>query len=389
MLELDPLAPAFLALAASEIILGSYVLARAPLSPINRMFFWLTLLAGVGSLFDLLVASLSSAESAAWAFRTLVFLLMIEIGVAYRLLLMVPHSAPMIIMGHYLKGYWAAVLSLSLMAALTVGDMVRDASGWVPDNGVPFTILVFLLTLYLVFLTVSTIRKWGTLSVMQRKQIALFSTALAIPAAIMVIMMALALSGGQTPRIYGIGEIVSVLMLAYGILRYQMFIPPRVVEQVPVRRSAVSLAKGRGYLFESPSPDGMFESMVQEMQGGMSALIICRVHPDQLKAGYQIAQTPIVWLARTPGPDRVDPANVQLLTHLTTEFLRKGPSIIALEGLEHILLSNDLNRVVKFLGQLRDEVMINGSLLLVSVDPRALTVRQRAILERELEVVKE
>ncbi|KAF5043621.1 hypothetical protein DSECCO2_500320 [anaerobic digester metagenome] len=100
-------------------------------------------------------------------------------------------------------------------------------------------------------------------------------------------------------------------------------------------------------------------------------------------------RTPILWLAQSPGPERVDPSNLQLLTHMTLEFVRKGPSIIALEGLEYLMLNNDLNKVLKFLGQLRDEAIVEGSILLVSVDPRTLTERQRAILERELEVVKE
>jgi len=85
----------------------------------------------------------------------------------------------------------------------------------------------------------------------------------------------------------------------------------------------------------------------------------------------------------------VNPSNVQMLMHMTTEFVRRAPSVIALEGLEYLMVNNDLNRVLKFLGQLRDEVIVEGSILLVAVDARTLTDRQRAILERELEVIKE
>jgi archaellum biogenesis ATPase FlaH len=96
-----------------------------------------------------------------------------------------------------------------------------------------------------------------------------------------------------------------------------------------------------------------------------------------------------MWLAETPGPDRVDPSNLQLLAHMIMGYVRKGPSVIALEGLEYIILNNDLNKVLRFLGQLRDEIIVEGSILLISVDPRTLTERQKAIMERELEVVKE
>ncbi|HQM67440.1 MAG TPA: hypothetical protein PLY24_06630, partial [Methanomassiliicoccales archaeon] len=94
MLELGPLTPAFLFLAISEVALGTYVLSKGRTSPVNRTFFWLTILAGTGSLMDLLVASLTSAGPAAWAFRSLVFLLVIEMGVAYRLGTLVPFPSP-------------------------------------------------------------------------------------------------------------------------------------------------------------------------------------------------------------------------------------------------------------------------------------------------------
>ncbi|HQM67383.1 MAG TPA: DUF835 domain-containing protein, partial [Methanomassiliicoccales archaeon] len=80
---------------------------------------------------------------------------------------------------------------------------------------------------------------------------------------------------------------------------------------------------------------------------------------------------------------------LQLLTHMVLEFIKEGPALIAIEGLEYIIVNNDLTRVLKFLGQLRDSVMVSGSVLLVVVDPATLTERQRAILERELEVIKE
>jgi hypothetical protein len=53
------------------------------------------------------------------------------------------------------------------------------------------------------------------------------------------------------------------------------------------------------------------------------------------------------------------------------------------------LLNNDQNKVFRFLGQLRDEMVLDRSVLLVSADPSALTDKQRGMLERELEIVKE
>lgn len=389
MVELSPLAPVFLLLALSEIALGSYVLWKGRLSPVNRIFFNLTLLGGIGSLLDLLVASPSTEERAFWTFRLLVFLLIVEMGMAYRLSTLVPHPVPLMLYGNNLLAYWLAVLGVSLIAAMSVGGMKYDDFGWVPDSDLPFTFLAVLLVVYLLLLTATFVRRWPGLRGLVKRQATTMIVALAIPGAVMIGIMAMATAGAEVPRMYGLGELVSVVIVAYGILRYQLMVPPRVVEAAVPHRPVPALVKGRAYLFEFPSADRMFESVAQEMAGGMSAFIVARTHPDQLRARYQLMHTPILWLAQTPGPDRVDPSNIQLLTHMTMEFVRKGPSLIALEGLEYLMLNNDLNKVLKFLGQLRDEVIVEGSILLVSVDPRTLTERQKAILERELEVVKE
>jgi len=389
MVELSPLAPVFLLLAFSEIALGSYVLLKGRLSPVNRSFFNLALLAGIGSLLDLMVASPSSEERAIWTFRLLVFLLIMEMGMAYRLSTLVPHPVPLMFFGKNILAYWLSVLGVSLIAAMSVEGMVNDDYGWVPASDSPFTLLAVLLVIYLLMLTVTFSRRWRGLKGLIKRQAITMTLALALPAAVMIGIMALAVLGAEAPRMYGLGELVSVVLVAYGILRYKLMVPPRVVEPVVPYRPVPALVKGRAYLFEFPSADRMFESVAQEMAGGMSAFIVARTHPDQLRARYQLMHTPILWLAQTPGPDRVDPSNVQLLTHMTMEFVRKGPSLIALEGLEYLMLNNDLNKVLRFLGQLRDEVIVEGSILLVSVDPRTLTERQKAILERELEVVKE
>lgn len=389
MVELSPLAPVFLLLAFSEIALGSYVLAKGRLSPMNRTFFNLALLAGIGSGLDLMVASLGSEEQARWAFRLLVFLLIVEMGMAYRLNTMVPHPVPMFVYGNNLLAYWLSVLGVSLIAAMSVGNMVSDDFGWVPESDAPFALLTMLLAIYLALLAITFARRWKGSKGLMKRQVITMTAALAIPAALMIAIMSLVASGAETPRVYGFGELASVLILAYGILRFQLMVPPRVVEPAVPHRSVPALVKGRAYLFEFATPDRMFESVAQEMSGGMSAFIIARTHPDQLRTAYQLMHTPVLWLAQTPGPDRVAPSNLQLLTHMTMEFVHKGPSVIALEGLEYLMLNNDLNKVLKFLGQLRDEVIVEGSILLVSVDPRTLAERQKAILERELEVMRE
>jgi hypothetical protein len=390
MFEYGPLTPAFLILAVSEVVLGGYVFLRGRSSPINRMFFILALLAATGSVLDLMVASLTSGDQAAWAFRLLIFTMTIEMGVAYRLNTLVSLDSGLINLRFRSPFIPLVVLSIAFLLTLTVGGMVRDQYGWVPDSDLPFTMLAIMLLGYLFIMVMSLMMNWAILKGLKKRQGVIFTFALSFPAFVMVLTMVLVMLGFEAPRIYGWGELVSVAIVAIGILRYELLVPNRVTEATASpSRHVPSLVKGRAYLFESPSSGRMFDSMVHEMREGASALIICRTHPDQLRARYQLTHTPLIWLAQSPGPDRVDPGNLQMLSHMTLEFVRRGPSLIAIEGLEYLLVNNELNKVLKFLGQLRDNVIVEGCMLLVTVDPRTLTDRQRAILEREFESVVE
>ncbi|MCX6651485.1 MAG: DUF835 domain-containing protein [Methanomassiliicoccales archaeon] len=390
MLELGPLTPVILFLAISEMALGIYVFVKGHFSKVNRVFLWLTMLAAIGSLLDLMVASLTSEYLGGWALRLLVFLLICEMGVAYRLNSLVPHDTGMVMLRHNSLVYQSAVLIVAGLVSLTVGDIVRNESGWEPKSDVPFALLVIVLSIYVALMAISLHKKLPNLVGEKRRQAILFTFALSFPAVVVVLIIALGRLGATIPRFYGFGELISEVVVAYGILRYHILIPTRVTEPAfsPFRH-VPSLDKGRSYLFESPNPERMFDSVVYEMSEGMSALIICRTHPDHLRAQYRLTKTPIIWLAQNPGPDRVDPSNLQLLSHMALEYIKKGPSLVAIEGLEYLIVNNELNKVLMFLGQLRDNIIVEGCILLVTVDPRTLTDRQRAILERELESVVE
>jgi hypothetical protein len=246
----------------------------------------------------------------------------------------------------------------------------------------------------LIYATLIIISLWRKLSIVRndvkRRQVELFGLALVFPAGLMFILLPLTQLGWSLPHIFGIGELVSVVVLGYAISHYHLMVPPRVRENASIRyRRVPALEKGHAYLFESQDPSRMFDSVLQEMEEGLSVLIICRTHPDQLRAQYQLTQTPMIWLAQSPGPDRIDPCNLQMLTHVIMKYMSKERSLIAIEGLEYLMVNNELNKLLRFIGQLRDNIIVENSILLVTVDPRTLTDRLQAILQRELESVVE
>jgi len=388
MIELSSLAPVFLTITVIELALGVYILRKGFGSPVNRLFFWFSLLAAVGNMLDLLMASLTVESLAAWTYRVLIFLLIIELGVAYRLSALVPYDSGLVVLRKNSKAFAPLVTIAAFLMTLTVWDLNRDSYGWTSDVPLTSVGLIFCMIVYMVLLTITLRRKMARLDKKGLRQAELLTFALAFPISVMVIIMAMTEVGVVIPRMFGLGEVVSVIVLSYGIMRYDLMVPPRVTEAVTMATRALpTLEGGRAYLFEARTPETMFLAMLSKMSKEFSVLVVSRTHPEQLRAAYRLTQTPFLWLAETPGPNNINPGNLQLLAHMTTEFVRKGPSLVVIDGLEYLLVNNDPNRIMKFLGQLRDEVIVKGSILLVSIDPRALTERQRAILEREMDMV--
>jgi hypothetical protein len=389
MLELSPYAPLFLAIAVTELLLGLYVLSRGRGSPAARPFLGFAVLASGMSVLGILMASPISFQNASLFDKVFWFLLGLEMGLGYRLSRLLHIEPRPAHLGRGRRSYVLLVLGIALLLSATAGAVQQDRYGWFSTSNLPLTASAMLL--YVMLIVIGVRRKVAVKDDRRgTTRTALLSLALAFPMLILLPMMVLGHLDLPVPRIYGLGELVPVSLIGYGILRYGLSIPPRVSERATFPEGNLpALQRGRTYLFEGQDPDLMFRCVQHEVGQGLSALIICRTHPDQLRARYRLSHTPMIWLAESPGLERVDPGNLQMLYHMILEFVRGGPSLVAVEGLEYLMVNNELNKVLRFIGQLRDHIIVEGNMLMVAVDPRTLTERQKAILERELEHVVE
>ncbi|MFQ6061520.1 MAG: DUF835 domain-containing protein, partial [Thermoplasmata archaeon] len=87
------------------------------------------------------------------------------------------------------------------------------------------------------------------------------------------------------------------------------------------------------------------------------------------------------------GKDYVDPHNLGSLTNLINRFVEDGArTVILLDGLEYLMVNNDFSRLLNFIEYINEIVMQKKSLLLISIDQRALEARDLALLERNTKV---
>ena len=117
--------------------------------------------------------------------------------------------------------------------------------------------------------------------------------------------------------------------------------------------------------------------------------MVARKHPIEIRRDYFIQTTPIVWLTSIPGKDNMDPAKLSLLTDVIVNFVEKSKNgIVLVEGIEYLVTANDFSRVLKAIDRWSEIVMSHESRLIISLDPKAFTDRELALIERNREFVR-
>lgn len=79
----------------------------------------------------------------------------------------------------------------------------------------------------------------------------------------------------------------------------------------------------------------------------------------------------------------VSPTGIDILIHLLTKNLESGYNAVYIDGFEYLMIENGFENAVKFLFDLKDRVLSEGKVIVLIIDPRTLTNKQIALLERE------
>jgi len=147
------------------------------------------------------------------------------------------------------------------------------------------------------------------------------------------------------------------------------------------------LVSGTGYLVQEKKPlesVGIFADLIKH---GASGLCISRTPPSKLKARFGMSSGTFHWLTKNKDDDSLDPSNLRKIMIAVTEFLEKteGTRMILLEGFEYLLDFNNFNTLIRFVGDIQDEIASAKANLILPINPAALEDQDRARLERSLE----
>jgi hypothetical protein len=136
-------------------------------------------------------------------------------------------------------------------------------------------------------------------------------------------------------------------------------------------------------------PRFSFEMFNEAVGHGATGMLVAREHPNRLRQMYSFEAGKILWLTRRAGVDHIDPTELSLLSLRITKFVESTQrAVVLIEGLEYMITQNDFESVLRFANHLHDFVISHDTAVIIVVDPRVLTIRELALLERSARIVE-
>ncbi len=163
---------------------------------------------------------------------------------------------------------------------------------------------------------------------------------------------------------------------------------PEGMEKALRSAKKYELRRGLSYLVEEQKASRSFEIFVDQVTHNIQGLCITRQYPATVRQEWGLEETPIIWLSNQLGKVYVNPTNIGILGDTVIRFIEKSDdSVVMIDGIEFLIVNNGFDKVLKMIHRITDAIMEYKSRLILSVDPRALDLRELALLERNMEII--
>ncbi len=162
-------------------------------------------------------------------------------------------------------------------------------------------------------------------------------------------------------------------------------LPPRPVPTAP----RIKMETGVSYLLPVEKPDAAFKIFVREIANGGAGMIITRLHPEEVRGRFNIGSSSIHWLSRAFTKESISPTNLGALAEQIDGFVSKVPNaVILLDGIEYLIVQNDLQKVVRFVSSVRDSVAMHKAKMVIPFNMQSVDDTGRALLTRDLNIIR-
>lgn len=167
--------------------------------------------------------------------------------------------------------------------------------------------------------------------------------------------------------------------------------PGRTVDGV----SPAELRAGKVYLVESKDLRKGAQIFTMLVDGDEDGMSITRTTPEDARDLYELRGR-CIWLTRaelnlaqrdSAISEHVSPTELPALMSTIRGFIRETDGrVVMLEGLDYLILNNNMDSVRKFLNSMKDEVYLAKAVLLICIDPARMKGDDVVTLRSEVDL---
>jgi len=117
-------------------------------------------------------------------------------------------------------------------------------------------------------------------------------------------------------------------------------------------------------------PRIVFQAYSKISQSGSKGVCISRLHPDYLAHKFGLSSAKCYWLSGCKGKNVLSPRMLgQIARVIRGSILKDKDRIFFLDGLEYLILHNDMAKIMVFLEEMDATLSELGADLIISIDP--------------------
>jgi len=103
-----------------------------------------------------------------------------------------------------------------------------------------------------------------------------------------------------------------------------------------------------------------------------NSICITRLHPDYVAEKFNVRGRKCYWLSGCKGKDVISPKSLSQIVKLVKADAKAGKPVVFLDGLEYLLLWNEMNKVIAALEEIHTALVTSNGTMVICFDPLTL-----------------
>jgi hypothetical protein len=135
---------------------------------------------------------------------------------------------------------------------------------------------------------------------------------------------------------------------------------------------AVNHGNSRISLLVEGYPRSGFKVFLSLSKVNQNSICITRLHPDYVAEKFNVKPRKCYWLSGCKGKDIISPKSLGQIVKMVKTDAKAGKPVVFLDGLEYLLLWNEMNKVIAALEEIQKALSENDGTMVICFDPLTL-----------------